>query len=112
MSTPIYAHGKVVGHVEAGAFVKRVRASVHMLRRPMAWALDVQSLKDAQDAGARFVEIRDQDTGCTYRASIVRILEKGFVFERGHGRQIGLALQHWHVERPGVRQLALGFEGL
>ena len=108
--TQIYAQGRVVGYVRDGTLYKSVRSSVHMLRRPLAWALDTQSLLDAESAGARFVELHDRDTGKQYRASIDTIRRRGFVFDRGHGRQIGLALDLWTVHRPGeptTEQLSL-----
>ncbi len=106
-STSIYAGGKVVGHVENDSFVKKVRASKHMLRSPRGWALDVQSLKDAEEIGAKFVELHDSDSGKTYRASIERIWEKGISIDRGYGKQQVTLIGEWNIEGPGVRQLAL-----
>lgn len=106
-STAIFAAGKIVGFVKDGVFHKSVRASRHMLRRPLAWALDLQSLKDAEAAGARRVALHDRESGRVYEAAISLIRQRGFVFNRGHGQQIGLPLAHWHVVRAGVRQLTL-----
>ncbi|WP_376793085.1 hypothetical protein [Thermoflexus sp.] len=96
----IKVNGRPVGEVRDGVFRKHVRASVHMLRRPPAWALDVESLADAERLGARVVEIVDVETGFRYRASVARIREKGFELDRGHGRQIALELEEWAVEHP------------
>ena len=105
-STKIWASGKIVGEVKNGVFVKKVRASKHMLRSPRGWALDIQSLKDAEQAGARFVELRDSDTGKTYRASIEQIWNDGFQINRGFGAQQVMVMSKWNREEPEVKQLS------
>ncbi len=106
-NTKIWASGKIVGEVKNGVFVKRVRASKHMLRSPRGWALDVKSLRDAEEAGARNVELEDVDNGLTYSASVDLIRAKGIQLNRGYGPQIALPLNSWTTETPGARQLAL-----
>ncbi len=106
----VTAGGRIVGRVVGERFVKRCRASIHQLKTPPGWALDSQSLTDAESYGARVVEIHDTETSITYAATIERIRNKGFAFNRGFGQQICLPLQHWVVEHPGARQLALSME--
>ena len=106
-STAIYAGLKIVGQVRGQAFTKSVKASVHMLRRPAAWALDIQSLRDAEALGAQTVQLHDKDTDQVYSSTIAQIWRHGFTFDRGHGQQIGLPLAYWQVHRDGVRQLSL-----
>ena len=67
--TPIYrADGRaIVGRVEGDTFYKRARSTVHLLRRPRAWACDVDALDQARAAGAEWVEVHDLDTGTRYR---------------------------------------------
>jgi len=110
MATAIRVQGRVVGVVDGGVFCKSVRGSIHQLRVPPAWCLDVGSLADAEAAGAVRVEIRDVESGCVYRADIALIRRRGFEFDRGHGVQVGLALALWDCQRPGepaARQLCL-----
>lgn len=110
--TPIWAGGKIVGYVRGDVFCKAARGSRHMLRRPKAWALDIQSLRDAEAAGAKRVAIDEKETDRTYVASTALIWRRGFRFNRGFGEQIGLALEFWRVERPGgPSQLALALGG-
>jgi len=104
-SISIRAGAKVVGHVEGERFVKKVSASKHQLRSPRGWALDVQSLQDAEKAGAKTVELRDTETGNTYAASIALIRAKGIRLNRGWGEQIACPLTMWQVHIPGIRQL-------
>ena len=103
-SVPIRVAGRVVGYVQGDAFCKTVRASIHQLRVPPAWALDAQSLDDAERAGAVRVEIRDVESGCVYRADIALIRRRGFRVSRGFGVQVGLALALWECQRPGEPQ--------
>ena len=92
---PIYVDDVIVGHVHDAAFKKRVRASAHQLRKPRAWALDEQSLRDAEAAGAERVELFDTETGRTYCASIETIWRNGRAINRGWGWQIYLLLRDW-----------------
>ena len=104
---PVRAGELIVGRVLGDRFCKRVRAGKHMLREPRGWAIDVQSLTDAERLGAREVEIRDSESNVTYTASVERIRSKGLRFDRGFGQQVCLPLQHWTIERPGeAKQLA------
>jgi hypothetical protein len=98
--------GKVVGHVAGDTFHKCVRGSRHRLRKPPAWALDVQNLANAETVGAQWVEMRDEETGRRYRAAIAEIRLHGFAIDRGFGRQIGLSLNRWEL-RPQAQQLTL-----
>ena len=105
-STPIYVNGRVVGRVEDGVFRKRLRASVHFLKRPPAIAFDVDSLYDAQDAGATRVEVTDAETGRVYVARIADILRDGRRFNRGFGDQVYYLLTRWRAP-DAPEQMAL-----
>ena len=110
--TPIYrADGRaIVGRVEGDTFYKRARSTVHLLRRPRAWACDVDALDQARAAGAEWVEILDQDTGARYRAALADFYRRGLRVDRGHGAQLALPLAAWEVvgrastARPGALQ--------
>lgn len=84
-------HGKVSGDT----YHKQVSGSVHMLRKPPAWAVALADLAEAVRMGATRVEIHDQDTAVTYSATVAKIYEHGFEFNRGYGRQIALPLQYF-----------------
>lgn len=98
--TPIYAGSKPVGTVADGVFKKRICGSKHLLRQPPAIAFDLQSLKDAEAAGAMWVEVTDAESGRVYRAAMAAIWAEGKPFNRGHGPQWYLALGYWN--RPAV----------
>ena len=113
---PIYrADGRaIVGRVEGDTFHKSARSSLHMLRRPRAWACDRDALDQARAAGASTVEVLDRDTGATYRADLVDFYRRGVTVNRGHGPQLALPLACWEVTggrastRPGLDQSAAG----
>lgn len=101
------AAGRPVATLAGHVLRKRVRASVHMLRKPPAWAVDVSILEAARRDGATRIEVEDAETKRIYTAHVSAFDTHGFSFDRGFGRQIGLPLQYWHVEAVNARQLAL-----
>jgi hypothetical protein len=100
-SEPIYANGRVIGQVRRDTFYKSI-ASNHYLRKPPAIAFSVESLNQAEKAGALHVEVKDRDTGTIYRATITNIREKGFSVNRaGFEPQIALSLEAWTKRTKG-----------
>ena len=95
---------KVVGSVKGDSFTKKVKSSTGMLREPEGWSFDVQSLRDAERAGATKVVLHDQESGKVYRTLVARIWERGFRLNRKFGPQICLPLHFWKVELPGTTQ--------
>ena len=108
--TPIFVGTRVVGVVRGDTFHKRIRKN-HFLQKPKAIAFDIDSLEQAEQAGAIKVRVTDRDSGIVYSASIRHIHENGERFNRGHGDQIFLVLQGWtkSTKQKGV-QLRLLFE--
>lgn len=105
-NTSIFAAGRVVGHVRGDTFHKTIRGSVHLLRRPPAIALDLQSISDAESAGAAWAEIADVESSRVYRAKLDTIRKYGRVFNRGFGEQIYLCLSEWGLD-VDAEQLSL-----
>ena len=108
---PVYrSDGRVIGNLQGDTLVKRVIGSKHMLRTPKAWAVDVVAYEQAKRAGARYIEIRDRESGITYRVSLDGFLRFGIRLDRGYGAQIALPLEKWTVMNPSDpagRQLEL-----
>lgn len=88
----IYAMGKRVGGVRDGVFHKTIKEKWYLKYPVKSIAFDIQSLRDAEAAGAQSVSVRDTETGVTYKASIAHIWAAGTKFDRGWGKQIRLAL--------------------
>lgn len=92
---PMYScQGKHIGDVIGNEWRKNIRND-GMLNVPPAIANDVQALHHAIRAGAEFVVITNTQTGIIYRASIAKIFDKGWEFNRGYGLQRGLMLSAW-----------------
>lgn len=100
-------NGKPVATLEGQILRKRVRASVHMLRRPPGWAIDRSILEAARRDGAVAIEVFDIETRKVFTAPINAFEKHGVHFNRGFGDQVALPLQYWRVEVFGLRQLAL-----
>ena len=114
-STPIYrADGRPIGHVKGGVYRRAMRSTVHQLKKPPAWAADLDTLDQARAAGAAWVELFDRDTGTTYRAALVEFYRRGLRIDRGHGAQLALPLAAWEIVgrasmgRPTGNQSAAG----
>lgn len=93
-STPIYAGGRVVGHVNGEIFSKIISGSKHFLRQPPAILFDVSSLKDAELLGATLASVTDRETGNVYTALISLIWQKP-IYKDYTTPQVGLALREW-----------------
>ena len=88
------------GIVAGDVWLKTAHGSKHMLRAPKAWAMDVADLDAAERCAVRFVRIHDLESLRHYWATTHTVRARGFIFNRGHNHQIGLALEHWQ-DNPG-----------
>jgi hypothetical protein len=112
-STKIWVGAHSVGEVCGEEFIKKVRGSKHFLRKPPAIAFDISSLEEAKACGATTVRAIDDETGKVYQVPISTIFSKGFIFDRGHGSQIGLVFRYWQQGNdPLATQLGLWGEVL
>lgn len=89
--------GEVVGEV----FKKNITGSRHILHKPRAIALSVESLTQAEHAGAREIQINDKETGRVYSCSIDDFRDKSFPIQRGGFEpQLALPLDKFEVTSP------------
>ena len=108
--TNIYLdNGKPVGYVERDTFYKHVKASIHQLRIPPAWACDVTILEQVEELGTIWMVLIDDETKLTWKTSIQAFWGKGsFEINRGYGRQRVLPLEYWHISGENtLEQLTL-----
>ena len=96
------AHGRVRGDV----WRKAARGSLHMLRAPQAWALDMADLDAARRMGVHLVHVHDLEALAHHWASLQTIEARGFDLDRGYGLQRGLALEDWRPTRAAAVRLA------
>tara|TARA_Y100000310_G_scaffold58000_1_gene53148 strand:- start:1584 stop:1871 length:288 start_codon:yes stop_codon:yes gene_type:complete len=91
---PVWVGRKIIGRIEGDTFYKPVRASLHKLRSPEAWAIDAsvfaRHIKDLSS-----IVIEDKETGNTYQADVALFNEKKGTIDRGHGRQYFLTMNYW-----------------
>ena len=71
--TPIYSGKRIVAKVRGDTLYKTVNSSKHFLKIPPAIAFDISTLEDAERAGAVRVQVKDRDTGTSYKATIKHI---------------------------------------
>jgi len=92
--------GRVIGKVDGDTFYKSIRKN-HYLQRPPSIAFDVESLEQAEQAGAVNVQVTDRENGTIYKSTVQHIFEKGKTFNRGYGDQVFLVLESWVKSKPG-----------
>jgi hypothetical protein len=91
----IWVGNKIIGEVKGKFFCKKVSGKKHFLQKPPAIANDISILHDAMGKGATIVAIFDTDTKLEYFSYIDVILRKGFVIDRGYGKQMALPMNMW-----------------
>jgi hypothetical protein len=97
--TVIFAtNGRGVGRVVGDTFKKRFKFSTGALHHPPALAFDMDSLKQAELAGAISIEVVDKETGRTFEAPLSLVWSKGFELNRGFGEQRALPMKYFHVK--------------
>ena len=71
----IYTGGRVVGEVVGEVFKKNISGSRHILHKPRAIALSVESLTQAEKVGAQEIQITDKESGALYACPFERFKE-------------------------------------
>ena len=99
-SIPVYrSDGRICGEI-AGDILRKTARREHQLQRPAAWGWDTAIIDQAEQAGARFTEITD-DNGRIWRASLADFRRHGVRVNRGYGEQVALPLSFWQVRKVG-----------
>lgn len=100
-SIPIRVAGRHVGEVVQGVFQKTIVGSRHILRLPPSIALSVESLEQAEEAGARDIQIRDNETGRLYMCTVEHFRRRAFPIQRGGFEpQLALLLEEFDISAP------------
>lgn len=102
-SFQIHVGGRYVGEVVGGIFKKNIIGSRHILRKPPAIALSVESLEQAEGAGARDIQVRDIESGRFYTCTVEHFRHYCFPLQRGGFEpQLALPLERFDVSSPLV----------
>ncbi len=90
-----------VGEVTGDKFKKEIQFSRHALRKPPALALSTESLTQAEQVGAREIQITDKESGRVYSCSIDHFKENAFPIQRGGFEpQLALPIGKFDVVSP------------
>lgn len=97
----IFTDGRVVGEVVGEVFKKNISGSRHILHKPRAIALSVESLTQAEKVGAHEIQITDKESGDLYACPFDRFKEYAFPIQRGGFEpQMALTLDRFDVSSP------------
>ena len=93
--------GVVVAVLKNGTLKKKVDSRVHKLNFINGYAVDVDILKAAEQAGCNRIEVEEADTGRLMSVSYENFLNFSTHIDLGHGEQVGLSLRYWTEESKG-----------
>lgn len=97
----IRVEGRVIGEVLKGIFKKTITGSLHFLKKPPAIALSVESLAQAERAGAVEIHITDRETGRVYACTFEHFKNRAFPIQRGRFEpQLALLLSDFDISSP------------
>ena len=97
--------GKIIGHIEGGVFLKRVKASVHQLQRPPGWAIDCKAFWDHIRFQCSTIRIEDIESGTVYEIDTKVFDRQKVYFDRKFGAQYFCPMKYWHQIRKGQKAL-------
>jgi len=108
VNTPIKAHGKIIGYLRDHTFIKRVRGSKHMLRKPPAWCISKEAFCEQIMSSTENIIVEDIESGLVYECPTEVFAEHAFEIQRGNFEpQLALGLKNWTVKGNGHHQLNL-----
>lgn len=108
VKTPVKAQGKVIGYLKDHTFIKRVRGSKHMLRKPPAWCISKQAFCEEVLPNTESILVEDAESGLIYECPTKIFAEHAFEIQRGNFEpQLALGLRFWKTRGNGHRQLNL-----
>lgn len=100
-SNRIHVAGRIVGEVASGIFKKSILGSRHILHKPRAIALSVESLTQAEQFGASEIQITDKESKWVYSCSVEHFKEYAFPIQRGGFEpQLALPIERFITTTP------------
>ena len=108
VNTPVKPQGKIIGVLSKHTFIKRVKASKHMLRKPPAWCISKQAFCEEVLPNTENIIIEDIESGIVYECLTKVFAEHAFEIQRGNSEpQLALGLRFWQIKNSGYHQLNL-----
>lgn len=89
--------GRMVGHISDRVFIKEVYGNKHMLRQPMAWAIDCDIFDKVIAPNCLSIHIIDKDTNTKYICGVNTFRTNCHKINRRFGNQYYLELIYWVV---------------
>lgn len=91
-------NGRFVGQVKDGIFIKTVYGTRHMLKEPMAWAIDKDIFDSVIAPNCGAIHIIDTENGKRYICGVKTFTANRKLLNRKHGDQYYLELVYWSVK--------------
>ncbi len=88
---------RIIGSIELGTFTKRVRGTVHMLRIPRGWGIDLQPFITSIRPNCHTIIIEAIASGIKYKVSTKLFDDKKMYLNRGFSPQYVLPIKYWMV---------------
>jgi len=108
VKTPVKAQGKIIGYLKDHTFIKWVRSSKHMLRKPPAWCISKEAFYEEISSNTVNIIVEDMERGLIYECPTKVFAEHAFEIQRGNFEpQLALGLRFWKTRGNGHRQLNL-----
>jgi len=99
----IWFAGRRVASVDADHVLRRtLHGSKHLYRGlgEEAWSFHAPVIAEARRLGARAIEVRDTDSGATYRVDMATFARQARPFVNEWGPQMALPLTMWNMRQP------------
>ena len=90
--------GRVVGKIEYNTYIKEVYGHKHMLKKPVAWAIDCDIFDRVVRPLCHTIQVIDKDTLRKFTCGVGTFRENCHKLNRKFGDQYYLELIFWKVE--------------
>ena len=99
----LWLAGRRVASVDADHVLRRtLHSSKHLYRArgEKAWSFHTPVIQEARRLGAQAIEVKDADTGTTFRVDFDTFLRHARPFVNEWGPQLALPLARWETRHP------------
>jgi len=90
--------GAFAGEIRDHIFHKSMLGSKHLLRQPIAWAIDADIFDRVIAPLCYSIHVTDRETGKVYIVGVETFRKNCGKLNRGYGQQYYLELVHWKIQ--------------